>query len=196
MARLKKPVEQVVVKETPIVKEAPVVEEVKVEQAPTPQAQQVFVVKEEVKKRDLTDLVCVTSLKNNPLIYVSKTQPGYEVTWENYGVEQWMEFRELVAMRGSQSSFFKKNWIICDIEILKELKVDSHYKEMIDLDDIDSLFDKSASEFETIVKASSDGVRQLIFDRAAGKYVENSLDSLAIVKVLKEKFNFDLELLK
>lgn len=154
------------------------------------------VVKRETPKIAMDELIRVVSLKTNPLIYVSKSQLGYQIEWDEYGSEQWIEYKELINMKNSQRAFFSKNWIICDPEILESLKVDSYYKDMIDLEDIDGLFKKTVGDLEQIISISNKGIRELIFDKALQLYKNGELDSVKIITMLKEKFDYDLELVK
>lgn len=142
----------------------------------------------------MDELIRVVSLRPNPMIYVSKAQVGYELQWDEYGSEQWIEYRELINMKNSQIAFFKKNWIICDMEVLQALRVDMHYKNMIDIDNLEDLFTKNVDEIRQIISVSSDGVKQLIFDKALNMYKNDELDSIKIKNMLKDDFNFDVDL--
>lgn len=146
------------------------------------------------KAPNMDELIRVISLRPNPLTYASRTQIGYELQWDEYGSEQWIEYRELINMKNSQSAFFKKNWIICDMEVLQALRVDMHYKNMIDVDNLEELFEKTVEEIKHIISISSDGVKQLIFDKALNMYKNDELDSIKIKTMLKEDFKFDIDL--
>jgi hypothetical protein len=150
----------------------------------------------QARKIDMDELIRVVSLKTNSLIYLSKTQVGYQIEWDEYGSEQWVEYRELITMKNSQTAFFKKNWIICDMDVLQALKVDQYYKDMIDLEDIESIFANPLDKLEQIISVSSAGIKQLIFDKALQMYKEDRLDSIKVIGMLKDKFNYDLELVK
>lgn len=177
-----------------VVKSVEVIEEV-VEKVARPQVQQFKPSqKTSVVKPDMDELIQVISIRPNPLIYVSKTQVGYELEWNEYGSENWMEYRELLNMKNSQIAFFKKNWIICDHNVLESLKVDKFYSNMIDLDNIETLFSKPLLELKNAIASSTDGVKQLVFDTALEMYKEERLDSIKIKNMLKDDFQFDIDL--
>ena len=79
-------------------------------------------IKEEPVRRKqipLDTMVACTNLFPGTLIYISRKQNGYEITWENQGDVDYLELGELVSMRNSQRAFFEKNWIgIDDDDIL------------------------------------------------------------------------------
>ena len=58
-------------------------------------------------------------------------------------------------MRNSQRSFFKEPWVICDWDVLVDLKVDSYYKNIIDLENLDKVFQKSPQDLEKTLKKGS-----------------------------------------
>lgn len=161
---------------------------------PIPQQFQPSQKKAPSPKRDMDELIQVISIRPNPLIYVSKNQVGYEIEWSEYGAENWIEYRELINMKNGQLSFFKKNWILCDHEVLCDLKVDKFYSNMIDLDNIEGLFSKPLVELKSAISASTDGVKQLVFDKALEMYKEERLDSIKVKNMLKEEFQFDIDL--
>jgi len=153
-------------------------------------------IKREIPKFSLDELVRVISLRNNKLTYVSKSQIGYQLEWDEYGSEQWIEYRELMSMKNSQTAFFKKNWILCDYDVLQSLRVDQYYKDMIDLENIDSIFNLTPEEIEQVISVSSVGIKQIILDKALEFYKSERLYDSRIIKMLKDKFDYDLELVK
>lgn len=179
--------------ETPQVVKQEVIVEAKVE--PIIEQQKVIPqIKKAPMKRDMDEMIQVISLRPNPLIYVSKNQLGYQIEWDEYGSENWLEYRELINMKNSQSAFFKKNWIICDMEVMQDLKVDQYYKNMIDLENIEEVFSNGVDGLKQILSVSTDGIKQLIFDKALEMYKEKRLDSVSIKDMLKNDFNFEIDL--
>lgn len=144
------------------------------------------------RKRDMDELIRVVCITNTPLVYVSKNQVGYRVDWNGFLEENWMEYRELINMRNSQRSFFEQPWIICDWEVLEDLKVDHYYKNIIDLDDVDKIFEKSPEELEKILKIVPDGIKKLVVDRAFELIKDKKLDSLSVIKTIEKTLDVDL----
>ena len=161
-------------------------------------------VKEEVKelktskkpkirpKRDLDEQIKVTNITNSKLTYKSKNQYGYRIDWFEYGEENWIEYKELINMKNSQRSFFEQPWIICDWDVLEDLKVDKYYKNMIDLDNLDVLFKKAPEELKKILEIIPEGIKKLVIDRAFELRKEKKIDSINIIESIEKTLNVDL----
>lgn len=151
--------------------------------------------KPEIKKqRDMNEMINVICITNTPLVYVSKNQMGYRVDWEGYLAENWMEYKELVNMRNSQRSFFTEPWIICDWDVLEDLKVEQYYKNIIDLKNLDDIFKKEPEELEEILNVVPRGIKTLIVDRAFELRKDKKLDSISVVETIEKTLNVDLSL--
>lgn len=146
------------------------------------------------RQRDLSEMICVVNITNSKLIYISKSVPGYRIDWDGYLDENWIEYKELINMRNSQRSFFQEPWVMCDWEVLKDLKVDNYYKNIIDLENLDLLFQKSPEQLEETLKVIPDGIKKLVIDRAFELRREKKLDSLSIIEVIEKKLKVDLSL--
>lgn len=144
------------------------------------------------KDRDMNELIKVINISNSPLIYVSKSQVGYRIEWEGYLSENWMEYKELVNMRNSQRSFFKEPWIICEWDVLTSLRVDSNYKNIIDLENLDKIFNQNPKDLEKTLKIVPDGIKKLIVDRAFELRREKKLDSLNTIETIQKIYDIDL----
>lgn len=160
-----------------------VVEEVK--QHPQPKVK---------KQRDLNEVITVVNITNSKLTYVSRTSPGYQIEWDRYGDENYMEYKELINMRNSQRMFFEEPWIMCDWDVLVDLKVDKYYKNIINLDDIDSLFKKSPQELKKTLQIVPNGIKRLIADRAFELRREKKLDSISIIETIEKVLKIDLSI--
>ena len=146
------------------------------------------------QQRDMNELVSVVCITNTPLIYESKSQIGYRVEWGEFLEENWMEYKELINMRNSQRAFFEEPWIICDWEVLVDLKVDKYYKNIIDLEKLDDVFEKSPEELEKTLKIVPSGIKKLILDRAFELRREKKIDSLNIIETIEKTLNVDLSI--
>ena len=144
------------------------------------------------KERDMNEMVSVLSIVGSKLVYNSKAQQGYRVEWGEFLEENWIEYKELIAMRNTQKTFFERPWIICEWDVLEDLRVDQYYKNLIDLEDLDSVFKKSAEELEDILKTVPKGIQELIVDRAYVLIKNRKLDSLSIIETIEHVCKIDL----
>jgi len=147
-------------------------------------------------KRDMDELISVINLTSDSLIYVSKSQLGYEVEWDGHLAENHMEYRELVNMRNSQVAFFKNTWVLCDQDVLEDLKIERFYKDLFELDDMDILLSKPHNELGKILEKIALSTKRLIADYAFKLKKEGNvlLDSTSLVKLIEEKLDIDLTL--
>lgn len=143
-------------------------------------------------QRDMNELVQVVCITNTPLTYESKSQIGYRVDWGGFLQENWIEFKELINMRSSQRAFFEEPWIICDWDVLVDLKVDQYYKNIIDLENLEGLFEKSPEELEKTLKVVPNGIKTLIVDKAFELRREKRLDSISIIETIEKTLKIDL----
>lgn len=144
--------------------------------------------------RDMNEMVSVVCITNTPLVYESKNQVGYRVDWDGFLQENWIEYKELINMRNSQRAFFEQPWVICDWDVLVDLKVDHYYKNIIDLENLDDVFKKSLEELENTLKIVPIGIKKLIVDRAFELRREKNLDSLNTIEVIEKTLNVDLSI--
>lgn len=144
------------------------------------------------KQRDMNEMVSVVCITNTPLVYESKNQIGYRIDWDGFLQENWIEYKELINMRNSQRAFFEKPWIICDWDVLVDLKVDQYYKNIIDLENLEGLFEKSPEELEKTLKVVPNGIKTLIVDKAFELRREKRLDSISIIETIENTLKIDL----
>ena len=143
-------------------------------------------------QRDMNELIRVVCITNAPLVYESRSQLGYRVYWDGYLSEAWMEYKELINMRNTYRAFFERPWIICDWDVLEDLRVDQYYKNIIDLENLDDVFKKTPKELEKTLKEIPDGIKALIVDRAFELRREKKLDSLSVIETIEKTLNVDL----
>lgn len=144
------------------------------------------------KQRDMNELIRVINITNSRLTYISKSQNGYRIDWDQFGEENWIEYKELLNMRGSQRKFFEEPWIMCDFDVLEDLKVDKYYKNIIDLDNLDTVFNKSAKELEKTLKIVPNGIKKLIVDRAIELIKNKALDRISVIETIEKTLNIEL----
>lgn len=142
--------------------------------------------------RDMSEMVSVVSLTNTPLTYVSKSQQGYRVDWSEFLEENYMEYKELINMRNSQRPFFQQPWVVCKWDVLEDLKVDSYYKNMIDIEGLDELFNRDVESLTETLKTVPEGIQKLIVDRAFELRRNGELDSIRVIKAIEDTYKIDL----
>lgn len=157
----------------------------------TPETKTVQAVASE-KKIPLNTEVACTNLTNGKLIYISKKQLGYQVIWENPNDVEYIELSELVSMRNSQRAFFENSWIgIDDPDIIKFLKVEQYYKNVINLDNITAFLDLPNEEIARKLENMSNGFRENIKSKVVDMINNDEIDSIKKVKFLKETFGLN-----
>lgn len=149
----------------------------------------------QIDKRDLSEFILVKNATRGKLFYISKRQMGYEVVWEKYMDPQWIELSELQNMKSSQTAFFKNNWIeIPDKTVLEYLNVAHFYKDSIDLENFDDVFNLGIEEFTEKIRNAPLGLQHTIAGRARELITSGDLDSNNKIKILEKELNIDLSM--
>lgn len=119
----------------------------------------------------------------------------YHSEWGAMGDIEYIEFKELIAMRNTQRAFFSDNMIVIEDsdytaeQVYKSLAVEKYYQFNGNMDDF---FKMSKKELEKIVPTLSSGFKENIIARARDfKREENPIfDSAAKCKMFEEIFDF------
>ena len=132
----------------------------------------------------------------NPLIYKSKRQVGYQVEWEEYGVVEYMELSELVAMRSGSPRFFSDNWIVVlddpeeggytAEEVYKTIGVSKYYEHVVTPETISSLLAKEPETIKTIMEKMSRGLKKTVYNYAVQRRDSGQFDSITKFNAIKE----------
>lgn len=144
------------------------------------------------KEREMNEMISVVSIVKGGLTYQSKAQVGYTVEWGEFLEENWMEYKELITMRNTQKAFFENPWIICEWDVLEDLRVAQYYKNIIDLSNLDEIFKKRPEQLKETLEKVPTGIRALIVDRAYELIKNKELDSMNVIEVIEEVCNVDL----
>jgi hypothetical protein len=147
--------------------------------------------------RKITDDTEVTVLSNCKGLLYYRSHTNVVKEWANQGDEQDMTVKELKEMKAQQSVFFSENWVIfseSQLDIIKHLKIENHYKNTVFPEDIDSMFDKSTEELSEILDNATIGVKSLILGKAREKYVSKELTDTHIINLIQEKLNADIDI--
>lgn len=158
--------------------------------------------KKVLRKVPPTTLVPVMSNCHTPLIYNSRRQNGYVVEWDSYGVVEYMEVSELIAMRSSALRFYRDNWIVildCDDgenpytaeEIYNSIGVASFYKNAITPENIDKLLSKSSAAIEAAMEKLSMGARRTVYEYVCEKKESCEFDSIERFNVIQKMAGID-----
>lgn len=146
-----------------------------------------------------TNISCKSAVRGT-LTYLSKRMAGYQVVWNDFGDEEFLDLQELISMRSTDLRFFKDNWIIIDDsegytaqEIMNYIKVDQYYDKNINIDNFDSLFNETPEKIKETVSKMSSGVKDTIAIRAKQLYNAGTLDSRKRVEALEESLGVELE---
>lgn len=146
-----------------------------------------------------TNISCKSAVRGT-LTYLSKRIAGYQVVWNDFGDEEFLEFQELMSMRSTDLRFFKDNWIIIEDsdeytaqEIMDALRVSQYYKTNVDIDNFDSLFTESPDKIKTEVSKMSSGLKSTVAMRAKQLYNDGKLYDLRCIRALEESLGVELE---
>ena len=146
-------------------------------------------------KPDLHRMICIKNIARGKLVYSSKRQNGYVITWENTNDENYMELAELVNLKNSNKRFVTEPWIRIkeddEVELLKYLGIFKHYEEIMDVE-VDTMLTLSPDKFERKFKNLPESFKQAIAGRAAEMMKSGELDSLKIKNIIEKDMSIDL----
>lgn len=142
-----------------------------------------------------TEEVVVTSLvKHGKLVF--KDSEGIVHTWDYFGEELELPFKDVKYMAQRHKGFFKNYLVKVPDEVAKQLKLrDYLLDDKIDVDRLDNVFNMKPEKFRELLIGSSDGMQQLVVDTAVDKMKKDELDSLKILRIIKEVTGKDVELI-
>ncbi len=142
------------------------------------------------RQRDLNEMIDVKCIVHGGLNFVTST--GLEVVWASYGDIYPLEFKELLYMMNKYKRFFEEPWVIMEYEVLEDLHATHFYKNIINYEDIDSIFKKTPEQVKDILSKVPEGTKRLIADRASDALRKGALDSLKVIEILQKELNIDL----
>lgn len=149
--------------------------------------------KKKSEVRDMHELIPCRSIVMGQLIYKSPKTMGYTVIWNNFGDVEYLELGELIAMKNVYPRFFSEPWImIDDVDVIKYLNLEKYYKNIIDVDNIDLVFDLPLEKFVDTLQKVPRGIKNVIVQRAVELIKEKKLDSIAKIEAIEKTFSVDL----
>ena len=134
---------------------------------------------------------CVSLVHMGKLVYVSKRQIGYEAVWKHFLDVQYIELKELIAMRSTDASFFSENWIAIEDNfqhkeaVMEKLRIKDMYTNMSNTGEFDRLFLLPISEMVSRMSTMSKTLKESIASYAKECIENNTLDSLKRIKALE-----------
>lgn len=124
------------------------------------------------------------------LTYICKD--GNIKIFRSFGDEDYIELADLVNCRNKYPKMFAKNWLMMDDEYLEFLNVSHYYKNALDIDEFDTIFDLSVVDMETKLKELSDGQKRGVCQRAYELIENKTLDSMAKIECIEKTLNVEL----
>lgn len=146
------------------------------------------------KDVDPTTIITVKNGFHGKLIY--KSSRSHETfQWDGFGDEQEMELRELRNAKSSQKKFFENNWFMFDEEncwVIPYLGLNNYYRYAINLEDFDSIFEKTPEEVKEFIGKMSKGQKSSVAYRARQLVLDGGIDSRKMILALEEVLGIEL----
>lgn len=143
---------------------------------------------------DRNELVPCRNVTDGQLIYKSR-KTGLTTIWMNYGDTEYLDVGELLTMKASQPRFLNEVWLVIDDDDVVEFLGLKHiYKNLVDIDDIDSFFKKSPAEIEQALTKLPKGLKDTIATRAKKLIESGDLYDNRKISILEEKLNVGLKI--
>lgn len=145
------------------------------------------------EKRDLSEMILVKNNTQGKLVYVSKRNAGYEIEWDCFGSDNYMELSELVSMRNSYPRYFQDCWVVIDDKsVIEYLGVEKYYENMIDMSNFDDIFSQTPSQLIKTLGKLPETMKKSVSKRAKQLINTGELDSIKIIKTIEEILKVDL----
>lgn len=143
---------------------------------------------------DRNELVLCRNVTDGQLIYKSR-KTGLTTIWMNYGDVEYLDVGELLTMKASQPKFLTDVWLaIDDEEIVEFLGLKHIYKNLADIEDIDTFFSKSPTEIREIAIKLPKGLKETVGTRARKLIESGELYDNRKISILEETLKIDLKL--
>lgn len=146
------------------------------------------------KRIDDTQYVTVRNGFQGTLVYRSP-RTGELFIWDSFGDRQDIELRELKNAKSAQKKMFENNWFMFDDEedwVVDYLGIRNYYRNALDLDHFDDVFDLPADKLKERLGEISEGQKRSVAYRAYQLISEGKIDSLATIHVLEDMLGIEL----
>lgn len=151
-------------------------------------------VKVKPQEVDLHQYIPVRNGFNGMLIYVSG-RTGEAFRWDSFGDEQDIELLELRNAKNTGKEFFINNWFMFDEDydwVLDYLGVRNYYRNAVNVEGFDEIFQKTPAEIKKVVKEMSDGQKKSLMYRSKDLIASGEIDSRKVIAALEEALGIDL----
>jgi len=147
----------------------------------------------EKKVYELTDIIPVISLvKNGGLTFIDYEKT--EQRWEKYGDEIDLTYKDLRLMKSKYKRFFRDCWVKIPDDAADQLRLEDYLtNSKIRPETIDNAFLLKPDDFYDALIGSTDGVQKLVVDAAVEKLRSKELDSMRIMRIIKQVTKQDIE---
>ncbi len=142
------------------------------------------------EKIPMDEMVYVRNLTGGKLVYIGRN--GYYVEWQEFGEEQPVEMRELYNMKGTDRRFFTENWIEVDLAVLRDLHMDSFYKDAISYDEIEDIKNGKVDKLIAKMKKAQPIIKNSIGVRIMNMIESGELSNINTIKKLEEAVGCEL----
>lgn len=145
---------------------------------------------------DRNELIACRSTTNGRLIYISPRSKE-KFIWDSFGQVEFIEMGELITMKSAHPKFLMNVQLVVDDEEAAEyLGLNKIYDEMLYVDDLDEIFEKTNDELLEILPKLPAGLRKAVGTRARTLIEEGaqSLDSRSKVNLIGQELGIDLQL--
>lgn len=146
------------------------------------------------KEIDANQYITVRNGFHGRLVYVS-SRTGETFIWDEFGGEQEIELRELRNVKNSAKRFFTDNWFMFNEEddwVLDYLGVRQYYKNALNVDVMDEIFDLSPSEILKRVPQLSEGQKRSLSYEARVRIANEDVDSIKVIRALETALGTEL----
>jgi hypothetical protein len=150
------------------------------------------------KARKIDDKTMVTVISNFAgLLFYRSPRYNDEFMWSEYGDENEMSISELKSMKASHRRFFEDKWIVFaekDADVISHLKVDKYYKDGMEQDDLEDIFEKSVNEIADIIETATANEKSLILTKAREQYESGELVNTHVIKLIEDKLQVSIDI--
>jgi len=146
-----------------------------------------------IKKFDKNEYVTVFGYFNGSLnLKVQNENDTY--VFEGFLDEQQVRYGVLQALARRRDKVLSIPRIyIADEEVVKALRLDRMYKDLLNPIELEVIFKKSVEEIVDIIDKADRNMKSIITDLAISKIKDKTLENYTVIKILSEKLNFHLE---
>lgn len=145
-------------------------------------------------KLDKKRKVPVVSVSSGTVGYICKTMPQ-TLIWSEYGDEHIMSIEELLVMYSQEKQFLTEPWLIVDdAEFAEVMLLEELYETVFEIEDLEEFYAQQLLVVKRKINNLPSGTRRELLNRTVNAINEGSLNSLAVVKLLKTEYNIDVEI--